>query len=152
MNQAKLWKVEGEEHYFVAVPDQHYTNWMNKTAFEQLAYFPVPPRTNFTKCPNSHSQSSRGDLVEGLREQLEYWELQMYGEVAKEWNYADKRGGGGDIEKYERYKQRVICCSIFLKALQENPLTTNTQILREEKVETSKYILEDNTNKDGESR
>lgn len=140
MNQAKLYKREDMEHYFVTVPEQHWTKGMDEMPLEQVAYCPVPPRTKFTKTPNWQSINREDAMITCLRNQKEYWEKQMAGEIAQELNDADKLGGGGDIDKHDRYKQRVKACSVFLQALQENPSIEDQSIFHDEKVDASEYI------------
>lgn len=124
-----------DEHFFVVIPEQYWTKGLDEMNLDTVASAPVPKRTRFTKLPRWSSTNSRRKLVEALREQKEYWEMQMAGEITEEWNDADKLGGGGNIDKYERYKERVRACSVFLQHLQENPSSDDRRIFHGEKVE-----------------
>lgn len=144
MNQAQLYKREDMEHFFVAVPDQHWTKGMDELPLESWAYAPVPQNTHFTKTPNWQSINKKEEMITCLRNQKEYWEKQIAGEIANELNDADKMSGGGDIDKHDRYKQRVKACSIFLQALQENPSIEDQRIFHGDKVDAEEWITADN--------
>lgn len=134
-NQAKIYKrtdIDGE-HYFVAIPDQHWTRGMDRMQRETVASKYVPTHTRFTKLPHWNSLTSKEELIEGLREQLEYWELQMAGKEADEINAMTGMGDedfdyGKNKESYYRYKKRAEACCYFLDVLQENPGTEDVKI------------------------
>ncbi|WP_226006054.1 hypothetical protein [Natrinema salinisoli] len=117
--QADLLKVDGEDHYFVAIPDRFWCEWMDERTTEEslVETGRVPPRTQFTKLPSFQTRTSKEEMIEALRDQKEYWELKACGEIAKELNNRD-----GSRETYNRYKQRATCCRDFLMALVDRPL------------------------------
>lgn len=134
--QAKLWRRKDDASYVVrATGDKMPKGLLEDVKLESLAWYNVPDRTRFTKTPHWDSGASKNEMIEGLREQLRYWRLQMFGEVANELNE-----GNGDAEKHDRYRDRAIACSIFLKALQENPRLKDTTMLREHDVDAENHI------------
>jgi hypothetical protein len=124
------------EHYFVAVPEQHWSEGMDEMPLEILATIEVPPRTRFTKLPPWQSINKKDEFVRCLRNQKEYWEMQ----IAEEGAAALNHGNTMDEDRFDRYKQRVKACSVFLQVLQENPLPDDTRIFHGDKVDPSPHI------------
>jgi len=137
--QATVYKgvKNGEEHYFV-LRDNHFRP--SDRELKSLAQCLIPKHTRFSKLPWYTNFADQKQMIKALREQKKYWESQMAGELAQELDDADKLGGGGDIEKHDRYKQRVKACSIFLQALQDRPQPDDKRIFHGEKVDPSDYI------------
>lgn len=133
--RCNLWKRDDieEEHFLVAVPEQHYTVGMDKMSFKQVEVVNVPSHTHFSKLPHYQKKTGKEEMVEKLREQLEYWQMQMAGKQANEMNamsgVADEDfDGKSNAGSYYRYKKRDEACCRFLDALQENPRRSDTHI------------------------
>jgi len=113
----------------------------------KIAEAEVPQYTEFSKLPHhgeplKQEPLEKHELVEALREQKEYWELQMAGEKAKEINYATGTGEERrDYSKNERYRKRVRACSIFLQVLQDSPTSDDRRIFYGEEVEVQNWNM-----------
>lgn len=78
----------------------------------------MPDNTRFTKTPHWQSINSKDEIVEGLRDQKEYWEKQMFGIQADNLNGFDTQDECDKaVERFKRYEQRVRACSIFIQTL-----------------------------------
>lgn len=131
-----------ETHFFVAVPDQHWTVGMDKMQLENLAQRRVPIHTRFTKLPYWNAKSSKEEIIEGLREQLDYWETQMASKQANQMNALsgvvdEDFEAGKNTDSYYRYQKRAEACCHFLDELQENPRIDDVKIFNEHYTEVS---------------
>ncbi|MFU1780212.1 hypothetical protein ACM16X_02395 [Haloarcula japonica] len=150
--QATLYKgIKDEEEHYIVLKESHIRP--SDREIKSLAQCPIPKHTVFSKLPWINDFADREQMIEALREQKDYWESQIASEIAQELNDADKLGGGGDIEKHDRYKQRVKACSIFLQALQDRPQLNDKRIFHGEEVDASDYITKssDGTGRGGSS-
>lgn len=133
-NQAKIYKRTdiGKSHFFVAIPDQHWTRGMDRMKKDVVASHYVPTHTHFTKLPHWNKKAGKEEIIEALREQLEYWQLQMAGKQANQLNYEtgsrEELDQEGNAESYYRYQKRAEAVCHFLDVLQENPRMSDVNI------------------------